>query len=112
MGKIYSFEIKPKEINYEEYKSDFGIKWTINNPLIAKKFSLKTTKGILVLEVFQNTLAEYIGINKGDVILRMNGIEINNKSDFDKAFEIVKSRRYIDIVIDRFGQKLYFRSYL
>jgi hypothetical protein len=42
----------------------------------------------------------------------MNGIEINNKSDFDKAFEIVKSRRYIDIVIDRFGQKLYFRSYL
>jgi len=111
-GKIYSFEIKPREINYEEYKSDFGIKWTINNPLIAKKFSLKTTKGILVLEVFQNTLAEYIGINKGDVILRMNGIDTNNKNDFEKALEIVKLKRYIDIVIDRFGKKLYFRSYL
>jgi hypothetical protein len=42
----------------------------------------------------------------------MNGIDINNKNDFEKALEIVKLKRYIDIVIDRFGKKLYFRSYL
>ncbi|MEO0209582.1 MAG: PDZ domain-containing protein, partial [candidate division WOR-3 bacterium] len=73
---------------------------------------LKTSKGIVVLDVISSSMADYIGINKGDVILSMNRIEIRNESDFNRAFEIVKKNRYIEIIIDRFGQKLFLRSYI
>lgn len=111
-GKFYNVEIVSKEFKYDEFKSDFGIKYTINNSIIAQKFGLKTSKGIVVLDVISSSMADYIGINKGDVILSMNRIEIRNESDFNRAFEIVKKNRYIEIIIDRFGQKLFLRSYI
>jgi len=111
-GKIINVEVVSKEFKYDEYKSDFGIKWTINNNIIAQKFSLKTTKGIVVLEVFENSIASYLNLQKYDVILSINNIEIKNEKDFNNAYESVKRNRYIIAVIDRFGQKIYLRSYL
>ncbi|MEO0150833.1 MAG: trypsin-like peptidase domain-containing protein [candidate division WOR-3 bacterium] len=111
-GKFYDVEVVSKEFKYDEFKSDFGIRYTINNSIIAQKFRLKTSKGIVVLDVISSSMADYIGINKGDVILSMNRIEIRNESDFNRAFEIVKKNRYIEIIIDRFGQKLFLRSYI
>ncbi len=111
-GKIYNVEVIAKELKYEEYRSDLGIKYTINNSFIAQKFGLMTRTGIVVLDVVDNSIASYLGISKGDVILSLNGINIKSKNDLDRAFGSIKKNRYVEAVIDRFGQKLYLRSYL
>ncbi len=111
-GKVYNVEVSAKELKYDEYKSDLGIKYTVNNNLIAQKFGLKTISGIVVLDVLNNSIASYLGISKGDVILSLNGINIKSRDDLERALYSVKKNRYVEAIIDRFGQKLYLRSYL
>ena len=60
-----------------------------------KKRNLK--QGVKISE-FNNNYTSYwkeYGINEGDVIKKINGIEINSIKDID---EIIKSRNYYDTI--------------
>ncbi|MBL7074398.1 trypsin-like peptidase domain-containing protein [candidate division KSB1 bacterium] len=49
--------------------------------LIAWSLGLKSTKGVIVTDVEKGSPAEKVGVEVADVILEMNGIEINNDRD-------------------------------
>ncbi len=53
---------------------------TIQNftPELAKEFGLKKLAGALVTDVFKGSPAELAGVQRGDVILKMNGKDVRN----------------------------------
>lgn len=48
---------------------------------LAESFGLKKAGGILISEVQQNTPASAAGLRQGDIIVRLNGIELKDVSD-------------------------------
>ncbi len=69
----------------------FGMKLKELDGDLREKFSYnKDTKGIIVLEVEYDSLAQESGINPGDVILEINNKEIENLKSFMKEYDSVK----------------------
>jgi len=58
---------------------------------------IRNQKGVLITEINRRSYLAGIGVNKGDSILRVNEIPINNKKDFKKA--IIKYRYKSSVII-------------
>jgi pimeloyl-ACP methyl ester carboxylesterase len=52
---------------------------------VQRVMELPSAKGALVTEVFPNSTAEQAGFKKGDVILKINGTEVNSPAEAVKA---------------------------
>jgi len=53
--------------------------------LLSKKFNIRETKGVVVVEVEPDSLADQAGLMVGDVILSLNRISINSIADYKMA---------------------------
>lgn len=66
----------------------------LQNKLIEEKktpiFPLPN-RGVRVLGMLPNSIAKKIGVRKGDIILKINGVEINNKRDIDDIMRVQAS---------------------
>lgn len=47
-----------------------------------------TRRGVKVLEVCPNSIGEKIGIKSGDILLKINGVEIKNKNDIEDIMKL------------------------
>lgn len=65
----------------EVRRAYIGIHITDINTQIKKELKLSSLKGILISKVLENSAAEKAGIQKFDVILKINGIEVNSTSE-------------------------------
>ena len=65
----------------EVRRAYIGIHITDINTQIKKELKLSSLKGILISKVLENSAAEKAGIQKFDVILEINGIEVNSTSE-------------------------------
>jgi serine protease Do len=74
----------------------------INRDLI-RKYSLAYNEGVVVTKVDPNNLGNRLGIQTGDVILRVGNTRIRNKEDFQRASI---NQRDMSIIIDRNGRIL------
>jgi serine protease Do len=72
----------------------------INRDLI-RKYGLAYNEGVVVTKVDPNSLGQRLGIEPGDVILRVGNARIRNKEDFQRAS---MSQRDMSIIIDRNGR--------
>lgn len=68
-----------------------GIRITGVNKINRKRYRLTSTNGVVISGLRPGSYLESIGLRKGDMICRINDMDINNVSDFRKA--IVKYRR-------------------
>lgn len=69
-----------------------------NKLLEDKKPPIFTTpnKGVKVLDTIPNSIANSLGLGTGDILLRVNGIEINNTKDMEDIVDIRWSRLKVD----------------
>lgn len=74
------------------------------NQMLAEEKGLADLKGVYVADVIEKGAAEKAGIKTGDVILKINGIEVNSGSKLQE--EVGKNRPgdKIDITIRRKGE--------
>lgn len=72
------------------------------NKELAESFGLKQTSGILISEVQKDSPASAAGLKQGDVILRLNNIELVNVSDLRNRVALLqpKSKAILDIIRD------------
>ena len=99
-------------MNYGRVDRSFwtGIHFDVVTPNIARYLGLKTTRGAIVSETDKNSPAEKAGMEVGDVIVAINGRDINNFNDITtiidnldlKAgdvleFRIYRPRRFLNI---------------
>ena len=71
------------------------------NPELAKAFGLDQAKGSLVTGVMPGTPAEKVGLQKGDVILRLNGNTIENSNGLRNLVAEVRADAKVDLDLVR-----------
>lgn len=78
------------------------------SPAVAQQVGVSSTRsGVIVLDVPRRTRAEANGVKKGDMIIAINGVEMEDVAD---VVEITskESRRGWQVVLERSGQQLVF----
>jgi serine protease Do len=108
-GKEFDVKIRVREFKISEAELPWGMRGATVNEALVQKYRLSVTKGVLVLEVEPTGRAARLGIQKGDVILEVNGKRINDVEDLKKALK--KKRRGWRIVVDRYGSTLVLSSF-
>lgn len=64
--------------------SEIGIELSPLTDSLKMKYDLKTDRGAVVTDVIQGSPAQRVGIEKGDVILEINGKKLVNSEDWQK----------------------------
>lgn len=74
-------------------------------PETASGLGLKQAKGILVTQVQTGSAAEKAGIKEGDIIVGLNGIEINEPEFFRRQISSIKPGTMISMTVQRAGRE-------
>jgi S1-C subfamily serine protease len=73
------------------------------SPAVAEELSLDAiSEGVVVADVAEGSLAANFGVQKGDVVLEVNGAKIATTRDLDAASG--QRARYWDLTIARGGE--------
>jgi serine protease Do len=75
-------------------------------PQLAESFGLKEAKGALVSEVVKDSPAERAGIRRGDIIVSLQGKEVENVSDLPRLVAAIPVGDKINIGLLRDGKKI------
>lgn len=94
----------------------FGFRVQDINPIMASYLGLESTDGVIVNTLDQNGPADLVGLEKGDIITRINGSLIKNTDDAELAvsdiavgdqikLRILRNQKEIDFHIDALEYK-------
>ena len=75
-------------------------------PEIAKSFGLKETNGVLVSDVMPDTPAEKAGLKQGDVIVKLNGEQVNEVVPFRNKVALIAPGTQAVIAVIRDGRQV------
>lgn len=90
--------------DYEKFSTWIGAVVADINPTLRIRLGITHKKGVVVVEVKSNSIAEKIGLMPGDVILLNNGKVVSSARTFKERF--AQRSNQIDLVIDRQGEQL------
>jgi serine protease Do len=88
----------------EVQKAFFGAEVSEINTTIAKQLELNNFSGVAITYVQSGSSAEKAGLKKGDVILKLNDIEINSKGTFDEYLSYFNPGDKIKVAYKRSGK--------
>lgn len=70
-------------------------------PKLAKENDIGELKGVYVAEVAEGGAAQEIGLTKGDVILEVNGVEVNSPTQLQEQISKYRPKDKIGILVNR-----------
>ncbi len=82
-----------------------GISTVPNHPGLAKAAGLSTSEGLIIVGVVPQSPAARAGVQRGDVILRVDALVIKEPEDLSKAILIHKIGDRISLVVQRDKEK-------
>ena len=68
---------------------------------LAKSMGLKTTTGLVIAGVKEDSAADKSGLKKWDIITQVNGSDINNEADLEKALKDGEKKQSSVFLIER-----------
>lgn len=74
---------------------------------LAATYRIKETTGVIVTEVKLDGLGQKAGIQRGDVIREINGVQVASVADYEKALSAVKKGGSLRILLRRGGSNRY-----
>lgn len=72
---------------------------------LAKSFNLSDKEGVVITKVEDDSIAERMGLKAGDVILEVNGVKINNTSQWSRVE--TKNPKALAMLIEREGRTFF-----
>jgi serine protease Do len=81
-------------------------------PELQEGFDLKTRKGALVADVVENGPAHKAGIQRGDVIIRFNGQEVDSQHELPTMVAYLPVGTEVEVVVLRKGEEMKFKVVL
>ena len=78
-----------------------GIEIREVDEVIAKQFSLPNTKGVLVNRVIENSAAEKGGMNRGDVIVKIEDHKVESVRDLQEVVSRTKPGKKVKVMVIR-----------
>lgn len=82
-----------------------GVELQELNPELAERFGLEEAMGALVTNVVPDTAADKAGLQQGDIILEVNGEDIEDREDLRNQIGLMKPGTEIEITIWRDMEK-------
>ena len=79
-------------------------------PELAKAFNIKLRQGAIVSEVLKDSPADKAGIKAGDIIVEMNGRDIENSESIRNVIGLLRSEQEISITAFRNSKKIGFET--
>ncbi len=73
---------------------------------IAEKLGINEPKGVFVAEVLKESAAERAGLKKEDLILKVNGVEVNSKAEFDEQLAYLRPGDQMNLLFERKGKQV------
>jgi Do/DeqQ family serine protease len=89
-----------------------GVVMTDVTDALAKKLNLKNLKGVLVANVVAGGAAETAGIKQGDVITRIDGVDIKSTSAVQEQIARYRPDQQVEIMVERDGKERHFNVVL
>ncbi len=77
---------------------------------LQKVYNLNAQKGVVIVAVLENSPAEAIGLQPGDILLSVNGKDMNNLNYFNASVSGLKIGDPLQLKILRASQKLTFET--
>ena len=78
------------------------------SPAVAEELSLDAAlRGVVVASVGEDSTAAEVGVQKGDIVVVVNGLEIGTTRDLEKA--CAERARLWDLTIERGGETIHTR---
>ena len=68
---------------------------------LAKSLGLKNTEGLVIAGVKEDSNADKAGLKKGDIITQVNGSDISNEADLEKALKEGENKKSSVFLIER-----------
>ncbi len=90
-------------------KSKIRLGMVVDNltPDLAARLQTRAKKGIVVQQLQRGMPAARAGIQRGDVIYRINGKDVNNVSSFSKLAKQFKPGEVLRVMLDRRGDQVF-----
>ena len=95
--KVYTDLVKYGQVQ----KALTGAEFLDIDSEIADRLELQSLQGVLITAVAQNSASEKAGLEKGDVILRANGQQVDSKANLEEYLAGLYPGDEIDLVIRR-----------
>lgn len=93
--------ITPKATKSLAITDKLGLKVQKLTPELAKGMGLSTSDGLVITGVKEDTNADKAGLRKGDIITQVNGSDISNEADLEKAFKDGEKKKSSVMLIER-----------
>ena len=97
----------PKQYIAKFTREWLGLKVQQNNPGFARKNRLRTSKGMVVMDVIPKSVGDRIGISPGDVIRQVNQDRIDTEEDYNKSIANLNNPDRILLLVQRGRQGYY-----
>ena len=82
-------------------RGQLGVQAQGMTPELAKAFGLKQTEGVVITEVIEGSPAEQAGITPGDVLVRIDGEDIQDVKDMRNVLGLLRAGREVEIELLR-----------
>jgi len=96
----------------EVQRAILGVQPSELNSDKAKDYGINDIKGVLIEKVTEGSAAEQAGIKKGDVILNINGTEVNSPAQLQEQISKYRPNQQVDLIINRSNNKKHFTATL
>jgi len=87
-------------------KAFLGVTISTVNPSLAKALGIKSKWGAIVTSVIKNSPAERAGIKEGDVILKVDNMDIKSAEELVSVIHSYKPGDKVEILIERKGKEI------
>ncbi len=108
-GKTFTVRARSVEFRIASETLDYGLTVAQITPALVQKYGLQTAQGVVVVSVDPQSPFARIGLQPGDVILSLNRHDIRTVEDLRRALKSLR-RGYLEVVLDRQGQRLWYRG--
>jgi len=104
-GQYLDIELVAQEVKETGIKTSLGLEVAPLTPELAEKYGLAESSGLVIVNVQKGSFAERMGLERGDVILNVNGITPESVEEFEGAVESRKG--LLEMVVSRKGSRFY-----
>ena len=78
------------------------------DPDLARSFNLENTRGSLITGIMAGTPAEQAGLQRGDLVVELNGIEVVDSNHFRNMIANARANAVVRLVVLRSNEPLHF----
>lgn len=94
-------------MNFGEVRRGYlGVYIESVDPIKAKGVKLDKPKGVMVINVIEGSAADKAGLKEGDVILSVNGQEVNQTNELQAKVGIYNPGDKVELEVWRYGKKI------